>query len=141
MFQCGRFAFSYRLVPGVVLFVALAIRPIKYYNKSYKDMFYDFASQKGEREVMFMVSTSLMVSFMVSLCLTFLAPIVLMIVLGVRKKITPAPLAHGASDLFCFPGNPADAAAQYSFRDPVMAVFFPELPPVCAGHIFQCRPV
>ncbi|MFQ9951666.1 MAG: YhfC family intramembrane metalloprotease [Clostridium sp.] len=49
---------------------------------------------------MFMVSTSLMVSFMVSLCLTFLAPIVLMIVLGVRKKITPAPLAMGLLTFF-----------------------------------------
>ena len=100
MFWCGRFAFSYRLVPGVVLFVALAISLIKYYNKSYKDMFYDFTSQRGEREVMFMVSTSLMVSFVVSLCLTFLAPIVLMVVLGVRKKITPAPLAMGLLTFF-----------------------------------------
>lgn len=81
-------------------FESLAIALGKYYNKPYKNNFTISPLKRGKREVMFMVSTSLMISFAVSLCLTFIAPIALMIVLGVRKKITPAPLAMGLLTFF-----------------------------------------
>lgn len=82
--------------------LSLAKEAPKYYNKQYLGAVTSSLRQMHPnwKGVVFMVSTSVIVGFWISLCCTLILPILLFLVLAARRKLSVAPAAVGLAAFF-----------------------------------------